>query len=396
MNIFAQHGFGPKDKLQRGLAERCIAGVVFSPRYLTPEGMRDQLERLRGTDGVLLMDPEYFATSCLRHPDPNLGNLEQWDHFTTARRAELISGKATPRIIEASLRIQADMKVDALISPNVYVPKADSIDTAIALNFVSQAKMVAEGMSDLPVYATLAFDRDAIMHDDDFRGVLDALTGLENPPDGYYVLIGSGSSRDGGNHVRSDIFHREVIAGWMYINYVLSINEAHVLNGYCHLLSPLLGMSGAAACASGWFSTLRCFSMNKYSREQRGGQQPVIRYVSTPLLAHIRASDYDDYRAVVPDIASGSASDAIYEDREPSRTEEAIQSWEALNALCSEACSGDIEGDIARFRTHIDSAIELWTELQEAGFSQEIEANMERLEAMQAALDLFEEWAELV
>jgi hypothetical protein len=395
MNILAQCGFGPKDKIERGLAEGHISGVVFSPRYLTPERMQDQLAQLRGTGGVLMMDPEYFATAYLRNPDPSLGSLEQWGYFAMPRRSGLISGTAVPGVIEATLRVQADLGLEEWIAPNVYVPKADSIDTAIALSFINQAKRVAGDVGDAPVYATLAIDRDAIIHDDDFRNILDALTGLETPPDGYYVLVGGGSARDSGNNVRSDIYHPEVIAGWMYVNHVLSINGARVLNGYCHLLSPLMGICGATACASGWFSTLRCFSMNKYARERAGGQQPVIRYVSTPLLAHIRASEFDDYRSVLPDIATGSGSDAIYSDREPTRTEEALQSWEALDALCADACTGDTAGDVTRFRARIEQAVALWAELEEAGFVQDVEANQERLEAMRAALDLFEEWAEL-
>ena len=395
MKIFAQHGFGPKDKLERGLAEGQISGVVFSPRYITPEKMRDQLALLRGAGGMLLMDPEYFATAFLRHSDPNLGSLEQWDHLVTPRRAALISGTAVRDIIEASLRVQGELGLEEWIAPNIYVPKADSIDTAIALNFIGHTKRIATDLGGASVYATLAVDRDAIIHDDDFRDILDALTGLETPPDGYYVLVGSGSARDSGNYVRSDLYQSEVIAGWMYINYVLSINGARVLNGYCHLLSPLMGVAGATVCASGWFSTLRHFSINKYARDRGGGQQPVIRYVSAPLLSHIRASDFDDFRSVVPDVATGSPSDAIYKDGEPSRTEEALQSWEALNVLSMEVCTGDTATDLASFRLRIERASELWAKLQEAGFSQDVEANQERLEAMRASLDLFERWAEL-
>lgn len=233
------------------------------------------------------------------------------------------------------------------------------------------------------------------MNDAEFRDILDALTAIESPPDGYYVLVGSGVARDSGSHIRSDIFHPQVIAGWMYTNYVLSINGARVLNGYCHLLSPLLGISGAEAAASGWFSGLRQFSMNKYAREVGGGRYPLVRYVSIPLLSHIKQTDYEAFRAVVPEIANGSERDAAYDEKEPSRTEEALQSWEALGVLCNEYCKGDTTGDLARFKDHINKAIELWTGIQEAGFTQEVEPNLERLEAMKAGIILFEQWAEL-
>jgi hypothetical protein len=181
----------------------------------------------------------------------------------------------------------------------------------------------------------------------------------------------------------------------MYMNYVLSINGARVLNGYCHLLSPLLGIAGAEACAHGWFSTLRRFSVNKYVKGRPGGQKALVRYVSTPLLSHLRQSDYEDFKAVVPAVATGSGYDAVYEDNDPSRTEEALQSWEALNMLCGDSCKGNTEDDLHDFRNRIDRALELWTELQEAGFLQDVEANKERLETMKQALNLFEEWAEI-
>jgi len=85
----------------------------------------------------------------------------------------------------------------------------------------------------------------------------------------------------------------------------------------------------------------------------------------------------------------------VYEGEEPSRTEESLQSWEALNVLSKEFCTGNINGDLARFKVYIDRADELWAELQEAGFTQDVEPNRERLEAMKEGIKLFEQWAEL-
>lgn len=395
MKILAQYGFGPKDKLDRGLSEDVISGIVLSPRYLTPDKMHDEIEKLRRPDVRIMMDPEFFATASIRHAEPNLGTLEQWEYFRAPRRAALISGTAIPGIIEKSLQTQAALGLDEWIAPNVYIREADSIDAGIALNFLAQSKVVASKVGAAPVFATLAIDRDAIMNDGEFRDILDALTAIENPPDGYYVLVGSSVARDSGNQVRSDICHPQVIAGWMYTNYVLSINGARVLNGYCHLLSPLLGISGAEAGASGWFSGLRQFSMNKYAREVGGGRYPLVRYVSTPLLSHIKQADLDAFRAVVPEIATESMQDAAYDGQEPSRTEEALQSWAALGVLCKKYCTGNTTRDITRFKGHIDRAVELWSEIQEAGFIQDVESNLERLEAMKEGINLFEQWAEL-
>ena len=395
MNILAQHGFGPKDKITRGVDEGLIAGAVLSPRYLTPEKMEKHVGELQGGNAQALMDPEFFATAFFHHIDPSLGSLEKWDYLRTPRRSELITGAAIPGIIEEALQKQAELGFQEWIAPNVYVPKADSIDAAIAINFITHTKKIAETVGNAPVFATLAVSRDAIINDDDFRNILDALTAAESPPDGYYILVGSASDRDSGGGVRSDIYEPEVIAGWMYMNYVLSINGARVLNGYCHLLSPLLGIAGAEACAHGWFSTLKRFSVNKYTKGRGGGHPPLIRYVSTPLLSYLKQVDYEEFKAVVPAVATGSSYDAIYEGNDPSRTEEALQSWEALNVFCRECCSGDTKKDIAYIRDHIEQALELWAELQGAGFSQDVEQNRERINAMKQGLSLFEEWAEI-
>lgn len=395
MNIFAQHGYGPKDKLSRGLEEGCIAGTVFSPRYLTPDKTRDTVAQLRDFGGQLLMDPEFFATAYLRHQQPHLGTLEQWDYFQPPRRGDLILGTVIPEIIGCCVQAQSDVGFEDWIAPNIYVRAADSMDSGIALNFVANARKAADEVGKGKVFATLALDRDVFLDGVGFRDIVDALTAINNPPDGYYILVGSGISPSSSDQIRSDIYHPDVIAGWMYANYALSINGARVINGCCHLLGPLLGVCGAEAAASGWFSGLRQFSMGKYVKSGGGGRTPVIRYVSTPLLSHIRQSDFLDYQSVIPEIASNTPSDTIYNREEPSRTEEALQSWEAIQALSCSCITGDIVVDLGNFKQRVQRASEFWAALQAAGFSQDIEANLERLEAIKGGVTLFEKLAEL-
>ncbi|MDD4059440.1 MAG: hypothetical protein PHW08_01910 [Kiritimatiellae bacterium] len=395
MNVLAQQGFGPKDKLTRGLEQGCISGVVFSPRYLSPDRMRETIVQLRGAGRQLLMDPEFFATAYLRHPQPNLGTLEQWDYFQPPRRAGLISGSLIPEIIQHCVQTQAGMGLGEWIAPSVYVRAADSMDSGIALNFAAHARRAADAVGKGVVFATLAVDRDVFLNGPGFRDIVDALTAIDDPPDGYYILVGSGESRASNNQLRSDIYHPEVIAGLMYANYALSINGARIINGYCHLLGPLMGACGAEAASSGWFSGLRRFSMNKYVKDESGGRAPVIRYVSTPLLSRIRQSDFLAYQSILPEVASNTPSDSLYSREEPSRTDEALQSWEAVQTLSRVCISGNIPGDIEKFKQRVIRASELWFALQETGFSQDVEPNLERLTAIRDGITLFEKLAEL-
>ncbi len=392
MKIFAQQGYGKKDKLSRGLEDGVIEGVILSPRYMKKEKM---LETIATLGGHALMDPELYAARYLSHPASNLGNLESWDYFRMPRRAQLISGTAIDKVLHNSLSTQKSLGLQEWIAPNVYIESADSIETGIALNFINKTKESALSCGDNPVFATLAISRDAVMAKAEFQDIFDAITAVDSPPDGFYIIMGSQSSQDGGSQVRSDIYHPQVIAGWMYMNYVLSINGARVINGYCHLLSPLLGLCGAESAASGWFSGLRQFSINRYVRDSSGGRAAVIRYVSNPLLARVKHSDFLSFNAVLPEVANGLKYDTVYAEEEPSRTEEALQSWEALSALCKIHSASDIDANLTQFNDQIQQALELWTRLQAEGFTQDVEANKERLTAMKEAIVIFKEWAEI-
>lgn len=393
MKILAQCGYGPSDKLTRGLNEKYINGVIFSPRYLKPEKLKEFVSELKGHNRTLLLDPEFFATGYLRQNTARLGMLEEWDCFQSHKRSGLISGAKIPRIIESCTKAQLGAGLDECIVPNVYVNVADSIDAGIAINFVLNAKKAACNAGAKAVFATLALDRDVFFSGDGFRDIIDAFTGIDDPPDGYYFIVGADEISN--NTVRSGLYDPDVIAGLMYANYALSINGARVINGYCHLLSTLVGICGSEGAASGWHSGLRRFSMNKYSGDTTGGRTPVIRYVSTPLLSHITQTDFVSFSKVNSNIASGTAMDALYSKEEPSRTEEALQSWEALSKLSEKFVKGDVLTDLVDFKQHITTAMSYWYEIADAGLTRGVEANVERLNAITTGIDLFIKMVEL-
>ncbi len=397
MRLLAQHGFGPKDKLSKGLAQGTIGGAILSPRFARPGKMEELIQEIQGNGGTALIDPEFFATTYISNPNPNLGSLEEWDYFKAPRRPRLITGADIPEIINRAVEIQHNLNTSECIAPNVFIRNADSIDTAIALNFLNQTKSLAANVTDRPVLGTIALHRDALLSDNNFRDILDGLTGLESPPDGYYIIVGSNELQSTGNFIRSDLDHPEVIAAWMYINYVLSLNGAKVVNGYCFLASPLLAICGAHECASGWSSGLRKFCISKYVRQGKGGSQPNARYLSTSLLSYIRQTDFDAYQAIIPEVANKLSLDSIYNTRDVNQTEQAQQAWEAL-AEITNGISGNVnhvKQGLSDMTDRLLKAIKLWSYIQDAGFVEETEQNLERLEAMLQAIEIFSEWAEI-
>ena len=396
MKIIAQDGFGPKDKLTRGVNGKVLDGAILSPRYRKRQRMRAMVNELLATGCVLALDPEFYATEYISRPTPNLGALEEWPYFKRPRRSSMISGAAIDSVIKNALSAQHDLRLERLIGPNIYIRQADSIDTAIALNFLNKTKSESSKLSDKPVYGTLAIHRDALLAGQEFRDALDSLTGMENPPDGYYIIVGSGELQSVGKYVRSDLSQAEVVAGWMYANHVLSINGADVINGYCFLLGPLLGVCGAGGAASGWSSGLRKFCIDRYTQQQGGGRAPNVRYVSNRLLSHVRQTDLDTFRPIDPNVMNELDSDRPY-DGEPTRTEEALQAWEALRVASkqAEAAGDNLPAALCAYQCRIRDAIKMWQTLQSQGLHSEIEPNLERLDAMVRGIDLFMQWAEL-
>lgn len=403
MKLYAQHGFGPSDKLARGAEDRLIDGVVLSSRYLTPEAAAKSGEELRSinADFDILLDPEYYAMQQIGMPNAHLGRLAEegrWPHFVAHRPSEFLAKPSRIQtVLQAAYQAQDMVGCSCFIAPNIYVSRSfDSIESAVALSFITHAKAIAGDMAlGAPIFATLCVTRDALMNQHEFEAFLTTLTAIEPKPDGIYLLVSAGSADEQGRSSRSDIIIPEVIGNWMLLNYSLTLNGMRVINGCSDLLSPLLAIAGGEAGASGWWSNLQFFSIGRYIRNEGGGRQPLRRYISTRLLNRVTVNEREAFVALIPEIANGLSMDVCYEGREPSQTEESLQSWQAIASLNEGASSGDMVADLGRFEQRIETAKACYQELVSSGFTERYEANKEYLEALSGGLKYFREKAEI-
>lgn len=402
MKLYAQHGYGPSDKLDRAVEEALVQGVILSPRYLTPGGAATEAQKLRGinADTDILLDPEYYAIQFLGMPNAQLGKLgeDQWPHFIPSRQSALLAGPdRVDEILEKAYELQCAVGCTCLISPNIYVSKSfDSLEAAIALAFITRSKAVCEKRKlRTPVLATLAVTRNALMNQQEFEAFLAMLTAVEPKPDGIYLLLGAGNTDDRAGAVRSEIMIPEVIGGWMLLNYALTLNGIRVVNACSDLLSPLLTIAGANGVATGWWSNLQVFAMGRYIRNEGGGQQPLKRYISNRLLNRVTVSEREAFVALIPEIANGMKTDAYYDGGEPTRTEEALQCWDSIGALSRRAFSGHIAPDLDHFDERITMAEATYDELRANALTERYEANREYLDALRKGLKYFREKAEI-
>ena len=400
MKLYAQHGHAPSDKIHRAVEENFVDGLILSPRYLTPILTKQLVEELRRFENEIdvLVDPEFYATRYVGTPNAQLRYLEEWPHFVSRRRNDLLVGTAgVDESLRTAYEVQMEIGCTRLIAPNIYITNSfDSIEAAIAISFINRAKPIANEMRiEVPVYATLAVGRDAIVDRHNYITFLNAITAVDLSPEGVYALVGAGPTDERVGTVRSEILTKDVIAGWMLLNYSLSLNGLEVINGYSDILTPFLGAAGGYAGATGWWSNLQVFSMGRFIKSSGGGQLPLVRYLSKKLLNRITVNEREAFVEVIPSIMNGLSTDALYEGRQPGRTEEALQAWQAIASLNEDVISDDVSESLEQLRNYTTEAENYYNELQTVGFSESYEANMEYLLALNESLTAFEQLAEL-
>ena len=89
MKLFAQHGFSDGLKTVEGLRKQLIDGIIFSPRDITPEKLRECASKITESAPISerLFDPQYYATLSAFDPLSRTGYLkEEYSCYFVPRR----------------------------------------------------------------------------------------------------------------------------------------------------------------------------------------------------------------------------------------------------------------------------------------------------------------------
>ncbi|HLP09295.1 MAG TPA: hypothetical protein VK178_14105 [Opitutaceae bacterium] len=401
MKLYAQHGYGDGQKIRQGIRQGFIDGVIFSPKDISVTRLRETLVDLRSgyADAERLFDPQFYATVVANEPNSRCGSLitDYSDYFVPRRRSELETEERVRSDLGRTLAFARNLDITSVISPNILVPRSlNSIEAAIAKNFIRNAKPVANNLGETRLlFATLAIGCEALRQHRDLIEFLTDLTLLEVPPDGFYVLAGV-SANDG----RLDTFDADTVAGIMLLNYVLKLNGFRVINGYSDLMTPFLGACGSDAGATGWWGNLRAFGLNRFAPESSGGRLPIPRYLSCALLNRITFAELEQLRGVVPEVWNQLVTDELYpavNGSEPERSVEVLQSWNSLNELCRRLIvPGDVLQSVNRCQRSIERALQVYSSVEDAIFGQlDPKSDSSHLEPLLTGLVRFLELAEI-
>jgi hypothetical protein len=395
MKLYAQHGFGDGEKISIGLEEGLIEGVVFGAKDISPEKLREKLDQANelSPNAARLLDPQFYVSLLGGGTNLRLGSLEEYPYFRPYRRSQLELTERVGEVLQGALEFQASLPLSGIIAPNILISRSfDSAESVIAKNFIrATGERYGRLRDQRPVYATLAVSREALLEKSQLQEFLADITLLDNPPDGFYLLVGASSSE-----ARTEIFHADIIAGWLLLNYSLAINGFEVVNGYADRLTPFLCAVGGTAGCSGWFNTLRTFSLDRFAPAATGGRLPVQRYLSNRLLNRITFIELNGLRLFLPEVVNGLAHDADFPtDEEPQRNREVLQSWEALKALLNGLTAGDVTGNLAKCEAAIAQARDAYARISAARVPLDAKSGADHLQALSEGIKLFRELAEL-
>ena len=311
MKLYAQQGHGTgsddRNRILAGLRDGYLHGAIYSPKDYgadrTIAALDVMAQEFPAKDR--LFDPQFYAAVVAHEPDGRFGKLmsgEDYPYFEPRRRAQLESENRVRADLQACLQFQNNLQVTASIAPNIVIrQRFNSIEAVIAKNFIRNAKEIWTGIDKTrPVYATLAMDAEALQDRNELNEFLAEITILEQPPDGFYLLVNNPSSG-----ISPELVDPRTLAGWLYLNHSLKLNGFGVINGFSDILTPFLSAAGGDAGATGWYSTQKVFSMDRFAPPTPGGRRPVLRYLSKALLNSIRFDEFHRLRGAFPDIVNG-------------------------------------------------------------------------------------------
>lgn len=339
MSIFAQCGYGRGGKIEQGLNDGVIHGVIMSPRDEGPNRLRQAIQDWVNSypNASVIFDPQFYTATLNNPRDGHLSEFDYYNNNSGLGRTHF-SGTRIQGYVKECLDYQHDTFADNvayLISPTILFDAFRDSWSQIALNMaVESADYHSNLDSPQPLLISLVISETAFQTMDAVEEFLDALTEID--AQGFYIIIRRNSA-SAQNAMESAPFGR-----FMYFCHVLTtINEYDVIVGYSDWHSFLLEAAGVTQTATGWYQNLRQFSLARF-QPSSGGRRPRKRYSSAPLLSCplINPELQDIYLAdLLPRVLSGSSHDAILRSGPASGEADwsdeisCLAHWYSLNAL---------------------------------------------------------------
>ena len=362
MSILAQHGFGKKDMIERGIENGSIKGVIMSPRNETPDNMKSFLSKIgeKYTETERMVDPQLYAGFFQIKAN---SNLEKYKFIKNYQLPEFFTCVETRSIVSLALGWQNELEVSAVVSPTVIVDDLGGPWARIAKALAQNA--VAEHDGTKPLLIGLVVMEGALRHRDLLDSWLDDLTRLD--ADGFYLII----HRSAGVYQQG--FDPEVLAAVLRLCYSLAeLNEYRVYVGYSDMVTLLLHSVGVKGTGAGWNLNLRQFDLRRFQPGSKA-RPPRPRYTSRALLNSIYISELDGiYRGgSVAEVLSETSFDArfrynINPDNVPWPKDDAVfHHWSVLANISQANTAAGVSERLDSAHIQIERALNLYAKFKD-------------------------------
>lgn len=280
MGLYAQHGYGKSDKIDRGIVDGQLSGVILSPKDERPDRMHEYIQHLNTLYPKIevFFDPQFYATTII---PINEGKLSEYEYFTSGltRRNFMIPSDLTG-YVRSTIDYQIGLGLNNLISPSVFIDDFNDPWSQIELSLAVESQVYHSSLNrQTTLYISLCINETALRNLGAVNEFLDMLSILQ--VGGFYIII-----RREGNNCKPQI-EPTILQNLLYLCYVLStLNQYDVILGYTDFVGiPLYG-TGIKAISCGWHNTLREFSYSRF-QPSTGGRRPRERYTSEQLINSI-------------------------------------------------------------------------------------------------------------
>jgi len=281
MSLFAQHGYGKSDKIDRGIEENLISGVIFSPKNEKPENLEEIIAdlKLNHPNCTILLDPQFYINSM--DGDINQGQLPNYKklYFDDVSKKSLSIPSNITEYVKQIFEYQNSLKLKRFLSPTIMFRSFDSRWSQISISLANESIKQINDYDSVDLYISLCIGENAFCSSEEVKDFLDLIS-LFNVK-GFYIVI------DRKNIENPNTIEAETLSNILYFLYVLAyVNQYDIILGYTDMIGIPLYTTGISTIANGWFNTLKRFSEYNFIAS-KGGRRPNKRYTSSKILDSI-------------------------------------------------------------------------------------------------------------
>lgn len=271
MSLLVQHAYGKSDKIERGIEDGNISGVILSPKSEMPQNLETYIKNVNDNIEVLL-DPQFYL--CAFEGDINIGKLDKYSFYPNSiiNKKVLSMPKNIHKIVEDNVVYQRYCGLKTIVSPNIFFDSFDSRMSQIALSLANET---IEYCNNEDVLISLCVNEAAFKNFDDVKDFLDIISLFD--VSGFYVIIERNLNKN------PSLIDSETMSNILYFLYNLStINMYKVILGYGDYIGIPLYVTGIEAIATGWYENSRRFDRENFYPKD-GMRRPNKRYYTNQL-----------------------------------------------------------------------------------------------------------------